>query len=304
MNGTMPAPYKRVLAAVDLGAATRTVVKRTCALSGCLGARVHLIHVHEGLPGYAREAILEENLKQIREALLNQARRYLATLSAEETLVDGAMAYLGRPFEKILQVADESEAGLIVVGAYQRRGIVHLFRTCSDQLLHRADRDLLVVKYRRETESEAGRRYQRILLAADLGPHSERAFHTAVAIARACGAALELVHVIEHFPVDRSNEDIAPEDRDPLHYSQEHAETALAALSAEANLPDLQARVVVSDGTAKREVAAIAAEHGCDLVVVGSHGHHGIEAMLGSTAIGVVHRAGSDVLVVRAGADA
>ena len=89
-----------------------------------------------------------------------------------------------------------------------------------------------------------------------------------------------------------------------LHAANKNEEAALAALSAEANLPDLQARVVVSDGTAKREVAAIAAEHGCDLVVVGSHGRHAIEAMLGSTAVGVVHRAESDVLVVRAGANA
>jgi universal stress protein A len=38
-----------------------------------------------------------------------------------------------------------------------------------------------------------------------------------------------------------------------------------------------------------------------DLVVVGSHGRHGLSLLLGSTANGVLHGAGCDVLAVRVG---
>ena len=36
-----------------------------------------------------------------------------------------------------------------------------------------------------------------------------------------------------------------------------------------------------------------------DLIIVGSHGRHGIQLLLGSTANGVIHHAHCDVLAVR-----
>lgn len=41
------------------------------------------------------------------------------------------------------------------------------------------------------------------------------------------------------------------------------------------------------------------AEHHCDLIVVGSHGHTGMKALLGSTANAIVHGASCDVYCVR-----
>lgn len=41
------------------------------------------------------------------------------------------------------------------------------------------------------------------------------------------------------------------------------------------------------------------AEHGCDLIVVGSHGYSGVKALLGSTANKVVQGASCDVYTVR-----
>jgi universal stress protein A len=43
----------------------------------------------------------------------------------------------------------------------------------------------------------------------------------------------------------------------------------------------------------------IAKERGVDLIVVGSHGRHGLQLLLGSTANGVLHLAECDVLAVR-----
>ena len=40
-----------------------------------------------------------------------------------------------------------------------------------------------------------------------------------------------------------------------------------------------------------------------DLIVVGSHGRHGLALLLGSTANGVLHGANCDVLAVRVGQD-
>ncbi|TNF89176.1 MAG: universal stress protein, partial [Gammaproteobacteria bacterium] len=40
---------------------------------------------------------------------------------------------------------------------------------------------------------------------------------------------------------------------------------------------------------------------GADVIVVGSHGRHGLALLLGSTANGVLHGATCDVLAVRVG---
>jgi universal stress protein A len=55
-------------------------------------------------------------------------------------------------------------------------------------------------------------------------------------------------------------------------------------------------------GRPAAEIRALAERLGTDLIVIGSHGRHGIpQVMLGSTANGVLHGASCDVLTVRIG---
>ncbi len=59
------------------------------------------------------------------------------------------------------------------------------------------------------------------------------------------------------------------------------------------------AEQVVRVGATQREIIRIAEEKNIDLIVLGSHGRHGISLLLGSTANGVLHHASCDVLAVR-----
>lgn len=52
-------------------------------------------------------------------------------------------------------------------------------------------------------------------------------------------------------------------------------------------------------GEPKQEIVRIAEQENVDLIVVGSHGRHGLALLLGSTANGVLHYAKCDVLAVR-----
>ena len=52
-------------------------------------------------------------------------------------------------------------------------------------------------------------------------------------------------------------------------------------------------------GSPKTEIVRVANEHKVDLIIVGSHGRHGLALLLGSTANGVLHHATCDVLAVR-----
>ncbi len=49
------------------------------------------------------------------------------------------------------------------------------------------------------------------------------------------------------------------------------------------------------------EIRRQAEENDADLIVIGSHGRHGIQLLLGSTANSVLHGAACDVLAVRIG---
>jgi len=143
--------------------------------------------------------------------------------------------------------------------------------------------------------------YRNILCAIDFSPYSQAAVERAAVLARATDAQLTLLHVVEFFPEDRSNEQIAPEDIDPEQYRMSRARERLAEHALRLGKIEAAQEVVVSEHSAKQEIVRFAEERKMDLIVVASHGRHGISALLASTADGVLHNASCDVLAVRAG---
>lgn len=292
--------YSVILTAVDLGPATQAVVKRSLALAERLGAGLELVHVHEGMPVYATDALLGSTLSEVWEGLRRHALDYLEGLRNESPGIRSVGVFVGPPMEKIYETARASGADLVCIGSHAGHGIGLMLPNRCTQILHHADRDVLVMKVGGASGVGDGT-YRHILAAVDFSDASRVTLARAVGLARACGSRLSLVHVIDHFPVDRSNQVIAPEDQDPLAFEIEDSEQRLRSLAAAAGSGDCQVKVLVSDSTAKRAIPALADETDVDLILVGSHGRHGMDAVLGSVAIGVVHRASCDVLVVRAG---
>jgi universal stress protein A len=142
--------------------------------------------------------------------------------------------------------------------------------------------------------------YRNILCATDFSDHCRHAAERAADLARRYDARLTLLHVVEHFPVDRSNVDIAPEDVDPEHYHEDKARAALADLATHLGLDAVKQEVVFSTHSARYEILRYLDRHDTDLVVVASHGRHGITSILGSTTYGLTHKSPCDVVAVRA----
>ena len=81
--------------------------------------------------------------------------------------------------------------------------------------------------------------------------------------------------------------------------AQETAKNIRERVAAFGIAPD---RVAIRIGRPALEVKAYAEEIGADLIVIGTHGRHGLSGMmLGSTANGVLHGSPCDVLTVRVG---
>jgi universal stress protein A len=145
--------------------------------------------------------------------------------------------------------------------------------------------------------------YRNILCATDFSVHCRAAAERAVEMARRYGARLTLLHVVEYFPEDRSNEVIAPEDSEPAVFRKQQAHTLLAEFAEDLGCVDANREVNFSTRSARHGIIRFAEEQSIDLIVVATHGRHGVANILGATAYGVVHRATCDVLAVRARAD-
>ncbi|MGY6276803.1 universal stress protein [Methylomonas sp. MgM2] len=139
--------------------------------------------------------------------------------------------------------------------------------------------------------------YKHVLLAADFSEHSEKVSATAKGLAEQNQATLSLVHVVENLPITDAAYGPIPFDVDLTQEWMDASKKRLADLGAQMGVPEQ--RQWLEMGSAKLEIVRVADENAVDLIVVGSHGRHGLALLLGSTANGVLHHANCDVLAVR-----
>lgn len=141
-------------------------------------------------------------------------------------------------------------------------------------------------------------KYKHILLATDLSEATDKIADAAVTMAKCSNATLSIIHVIEHTPiVYGSGEFSVPLDINLEEKLTENARRALDSLSNRLNIPE--ERRFVAHGSIKREIISYAQKLNIDLIIVGSHSHHGIQVLLGSAANAILHVAKCDVLSVR-----
>ena len=89
----------------------------------------------------------------------------------------------------------------------------------------------------------------------------------------------------------------------PLELEQQLLEQSRRQLEKLAEKYDIsETEVIVEIGLTKAAITNAAIERNIDLIIVGSHGRHGVGLLLGSTANAVLHHAQCDVLAVRIGA--
>lgn len=140
--------------------------------------------------------------------------------------------------------------------------------------------------------------YKNVLAAVDYTAEARQVVQQASSLAEKFSANLTLLHVIELMPVVGGMESFSYVD---LYADQpeliERAEGDLRKLAEAENLTNVNLKILT--GVPKVEITAYAGDNNVDLIVVGSHGRHGISLILGSTANAVLHHAKCDVLAVR-----
>ena len=138
--------------------------------------------------------------------------------------------------------------------------------------------------------------YQHILVALDLGKETDTVLNKAMAIQAMSSCKISLVHVIE--PISYAYGGDIPMDLGEIQ--QQLEDRSISKLNEiKARSDANQAECVVLVGRPETEIHHYAEEKSVDLIIVGSHGRHGLQLLLGSTANGVLHGAKCDVLAVR-----
>ena len=140
--------------------------------------------------------------------------------------------------------------------------------------------------------------YRHILAAIDFGPDNSQVIERATALAQANSAQLSLIHVVEFLHVDLANELVLPQDMELEAQLVTSARKKLSELAQAVSLKDPIGQWVEM-GSTKQEILRVAEEQAVDLIVIGSHGRHGLSRLLGSTANAILHGAPCDVLSVR-----
>ena len=133
--------------------------------------------------------------------------------------------------------------------------------------------------------------YKHILLATDLTDASEKTTQKAIQLAKLFSATLSVVHAIE--PIAAYGYPELADLQSPLIDS---AKDRMVNLIKQLGISEAQAHLEF--GPVKKIVPELASKLKVDLVILGSHEHHGIARLLGSSTNAIMHHTHCDTLII------
>ena len=265
---------------------------------------VVLLHVIRSSDVPMPEAVNRESLERVRwgaEEHLNLARM---ALEGQGLRVRTRIEY-GFPASRIVQVAQEELASLIVVGAQGWTAAQELLLgSVTYEMLRQATVPVLIQKFEvvRELGRVACRRvcgqmFTRVLHPTDFSACADEAFQIVKRLKAAGTQEVTLLHVQdERAMAHRTSEQLAQFNREDT--------VRLEKLARALILFGLNADFLVRQGVPFQEALKVAEEKDSGLIVLGSHGRSTLrEAFTGSTFENVARLSRRPVLVVRGKAD-
>jgi|TARA_B110000977_G_scaffold95616_1_gene126185 universal stress protein A len=142
--------------------------------------------------------------------------------------------------------------------------------------------------------------YKHLLIGLDLSPESQQVVDRVKQLFSDRDVKISICHILEplaftyggDIPVDLSDVQVQLEDQ---------ARLRLATLAEQLQVPQKSQHIVL--GQPANEMRRMAKDENVDLIIVGSHGRHGLALIFGSTSNSVLHGAPCDVLAVRINED-
>lgn len=277
-------PVHTILFPTDFSEEAERAFPLACSLARDCGARVVALHVVPPPLGH-EQVLVRQNPDEYYEVPRSALRELKApdeNVRVEYRLADGHAA------DEILQVANEIQAGLIVIGSHGRSGVRRLLLgSVAEKVMRDAVCPVLAVK-----TASVVPNIRVILLPTDLSEASESALGVAFSLARDYYARLIVLHVASFGQEISKCEEMLEQSfayrrelEDKLHHGQK---------------PEYNVELRVEQGDPAERVIHVAEETRCDLIVMGSHSRSGLSRLLmGSVAEKTFRNASCPVLLVK-----
>jgi universal stress protein A len=138
--------------------------------------------------------------------------------------------------------------------------------------------------------------YKHLLIGLDLSSESQQVVDRVKFLFSDSQIKISVCHILEPLAFTYGG-DIPVDLSDVQLQLEQQSKERLSACAEQLNIAEEDCHVVL--GQPAREMHRIAADGAVDLIVVGSHGRHGLALIFGSTSNSVLHGASCDVLAVR-----
>ena len=138
--------------------------------------------------------------------------------------------------------------------------------------------------------------YKHILIGLDLSTESQQVVDRVKFLFGASDTKISLCHILEPLAFTYGG-DIPVDLSDVQSQLQAQAKERLASLAKQLDVPSDDQHIIL--GHPAQEMHRMAVDENIDLIIVGSHGRHGLALIFGSTSNSVLHGATCDVLAVR-----
>ena len=136
--------YKHILFATDLTEDTAYLIEKVRTMRGFAGSKLSIVHVVEPLPGYSYAYL---GIEDIEGQLIEEARQSIEKLGTTLNVnKDDQFIEVGPTKTKILKIADDVGADLIICGSHGRHGLSLLLGSTANAILHGAKCDVLTVR--------------------------------------------------------------------------------------------------------------------------------------------------------------
>jgi universal stress protein A len=138
--------------------------------------------------------------------------------------------------------------------------------------------------------------YNHILVGLDLSTESQQVVNRVKFLFADSMTKISICHILEPLAFTYGG-DIPVDLSDVQTQLKDQAVERLAVYGAQLNIDSTDQYVII--GHPAQEMHTMATNENINLIVVGSHGRHGLSLIFGSTSNSVLHGASCDVLAVR-----
>ncbi|WP_254530425.1 universal stress protein [Natrinema gelatinilyticum] len=280
----------RILVPIDGSDPSNAALGHALDIAAERGATVHLLNVTDtNQPSLTR---LDGDVREQEGAEIVSAAVEMAERRGVSVVTD---VIQGDPRSVIVEHATADDFDLVVMGAHGRRGLEeYVLGSTTDYVVNRSEVPVLTA--RSADDVTLTYPYTDILVPTDGSDHATEALELGATFAKRTGARLHLLSVVDELPevIDAGSAELPAQLEENVQNVLDEAKATAEAAGIE------DVTTTLETGSMPREVTAYANSQGIDLVVMGTHGHTGLDRhLLGSFTERVIQTSPVPVLTTR-----